>query len=461
MNMKTRRWLAGLLMLAMFGSSANATTEVINEVVPIEANPESFVEFYNDEEAPSMAMSGPQAAPALRAASPKYSLKVDTVNQVVSAYDSSGRLIRQMICSTGKTETPTPAGTFSISSQYRWGEFTKYDCWAQYWSRFNGPILFHSVLYRKQDESTLITSSVDNLGSKASHGCVRLRVPDAKWIYDNCKSGTKVTVFAGKKDARLTAAVKRAGCLEGDNLYAPSAPEPSIGTARIKTSGGTVNFRDKASTSSAVLGAIPNGTTVEVVRIETDWVRINYAGTAGYVSRPYIDLGNMGGQPTTPPVTPTQPPTNETVTARGIIRSSGGGVNMRADASTSSSVLRVLPNGTSLDIIRVDGQWVRVVTQGLYGYVSAQYVSILGGSTPVNPPTNNETVIAQGRVSTSGGSLNLRASASSGGTILGSLANGTSLEILGYQGDWARVRFGSRVGYVSLSFLAVTSGQRP
>jgi hypothetical protein len=33
------------------------------------------------------------------------------------------------------------------------------------------------------------------LGSTASHGCVRLNVADAKWIYDNCKSGTKVTIY--------------------------------------------------------------------------------------------------------------------------------------------------------------------------------------------------------------------------------------------------------------------------
>ena len=36
--------------------------------------------------------------------------------------------------------------------------------------------------------------SVSALGRKASHGCVRLRVEDAQWIYENCDDGTIVVV---------------------------------------------------------------------------------------------------------------------------------------------------------------------------------------------------------------------------------------------------------------------------
>ena len=33
-----------------------------------------------------------------------------------------------------------------------------------------------------------------NLGRKASHGCIRLKIDDAKWIYDNCPYGTTVVI---------------------------------------------------------------------------------------------------------------------------------------------------------------------------------------------------------------------------------------------------------------------------
>ena len=65
----------------------------------------------------------------------------------------------------------------------------------QYAYQIEGDILFHSVLYSQRDTSTLRVNSVYALGSKASHGCVRLQVEDAQWIYENCESGTVVVVY--------------------------------------------------------------------------------------------------------------------------------------------------------------------------------------------------------------------------------------------------------------------------
>lgn len=131
-----------------------------------------------------------------------YLLKISVDNQRVYAYEWSvldqayTRLARTMVCSTGLNATPTPKGTFTNTTPVvRWGYFPKFDCWAQYLYRINGSILFHSVLYDSADESTLRWGSVYKLGSKASHGCVRLSVEDAKWIYNHCPAGTTITVY--------------------------------------------------------------------------------------------------------------------------------------------------------------------------------------------------------------------------------------------------------------------------
>jgi lipoprotein-anchoring transpeptidase ErfK/SrfK len=34
-----------------------------------------------------------------------------------------------------------------------------------------------------------------SLGSNISHGCVRLKTSNAKWVYDNVSSGTTVVVY--------------------------------------------------------------------------------------------------------------------------------------------------------------------------------------------------------------------------------------------------------------------------
>ena len=42
-----------------------------------------------------------------------------------------------------------------------------------------------------------------NFGTAASMGCVRMTVEDAKWIYDNCKSGTTVEFYSSENPGPL------------------------------------------------------------------------------------------------------------------------------------------------------------------------------------------------------------------------------------------------------------------
>ena len=129
-----------------------------------------------------------------------YVLKVSVSDQRVYAYapDRDGEytnLVRTMKCSTGRKGSPTPTGTFTDTCPgARWHYFKKFGCWAQYAFYIEGDIMFHSVLYN-QKGGKVTQSSVNHLGSRASHGCVRLSVEDAKWIWNNCPANTKVIVY--------------------------------------------------------------------------------------------------------------------------------------------------------------------------------------------------------------------------------------------------------------------------
>ena len=130
----------------------------------------------------------------------QYKVEISISKQKVYVYKwhfgSYSKLVKTMICTTGTTETPTPLGTYKMGGPCgRWYFFKKFDCWAQYASRIVGGILFHSVIYSEKDEATLRQSTVSALGTRASHGCVRLTVEDAEWIYRNIPAGTTCRIY--------------------------------------------------------------------------------------------------------------------------------------------------------------------------------------------------------------------------------------------------------------------------
>ena len=98
--------------------------------------------------------------------------------------------IKSFKCSTGIESEKTPTGIFDVRERGAWFFSDKYNQGWKYWVQFYGDYLFHSVPYNK-DQSEVVDYT---LGVPASHGCIRLKTEDAKWIYDNIESGTKVII---------------------------------------------------------------------------------------------------------------------------------------------------------------------------------------------------------------------------------------------------------------------------
>ncbi|MDR2722071.1 MAG: L,D-transpeptidase family protein, partial [Coriobacteriaceae bacterium] len=108
-------------------------------------------------------------------------IAIDSSNCLVGVYyGSKGNWTNKYmwLCSPGARATPTVKGLFSIGSRgYVFG--SGFSCY--YWTQFYGNYLFHSVLYYPGTRT--IMEGV--MGVPASHGCVRLDINNAKWIYDN------------------------------------------------------------------------------------------------------------------------------------------------------------------------------------------------------------------------------------------------------------------------------------
>ena len=129
-----------------------------------------------------------------KADSNPYYIKVNKGTNVVTVYKSDDSPYKAFVCSTGSA---TPVGTFYTSQKLRWHTLMG-PSYGQYCTRIVNGILFHSVwYYNNYDKASQSTVQYNNLGTTASHGCVRLTVADCKWIYDNCTLGTKVIIFNG------------------------------------------------------------------------------------------------------------------------------------------------------------------------------------------------------------------------------------------------------------------------
>lgn len=119
---------------------------------------------------------------------------VEVVKEPVNKVNvyKNGEVIKVMIASLGMDESETPSGTFRIQNRGESFFSEKYDEGAKYWVRFKDNYLFHSIPYDKNDN--LLEEEVLKLGTCSSHGCVRLFLDDAKWLYENVPDNTLVVI---------------------------------------------------------------------------------------------------------------------------------------------------------------------------------------------------------------------------------------------------------------------------
>ena len=122
-----------------------------------------------------------------------YKIDVDrSAHRVYVRRNSDNALVKNFLCTVGAKKTPTITGNYSIyTKRYYFDSDGGVRCF--YFSPFKGGYGFHSVLYYRDPTPTRVKNGT--LGQNLSHGCIRLNVEDAKWIYENCGIGTTVHIY--------------------------------------------------------------------------------------------------------------------------------------------------------------------------------------------------------------------------------------------------------------------------
>ncbi|MBR4538570.1 MAG: peptidoglycan-binding protein [Clostridia bacterium] len=197
--------------------------------------------LFND---PSTVDAQSEPKPAYEPTPLPYFFEVDVANQVVKVwkYDKKTEgytdLDRAFLCATGTTTYPSPLGTFTLSG--RRSAHCKFPNWgggeARWWTKITEEIAFHSVLYSDSgNDATLKVSSLTGLGKRGSHGCIRLTVADAKWIYDHAEAGMQVWIHDdAAADPELRYKIKP-GELNTKTMMPNVTPDPPVYTYDGKT----------------------------------------------------------------------------------------------------------------------------------------------------------------------------------------------------------------------------------
>ena len=196
------------------GIAGTATQELLYSEDAEEAVPFSdYAPTVNMEYAELVGDDGLRSYPEGYPEADTYKIIVDIANQVTMVYkkDDNGEYtvpVRYMLCSTG-LEDRTPVGTFSMDSyRVRFSVFVRDGRCGQYWTQIRGAIYFHTTLYSEEDASTYLEETTAELGSKASHGCVRLCVPDARFMWYNIAPGTECVIRGGSTSDVETAYIR-------------------------------------------------------------------------------------------------------------------------------------------------------------------------------------------------------------------------------------------------------------
>ena len=178
-------------------------------------------------------------------------------------------------------------------------------------------------------------------------------------------------------------------------LLVSSAIVPTFAlTGTVTTDNSVLRMREEASTTSAVLKKLADGTQVEVLdALGGNWYQISYSGLTGYVAGEYITLNqegeSAGGEVQALSVDETAVPLAESTETEPVyVRVVNGPLNVRTGPGTDYDKAGQLSTGRIVEVLSQQDGWYQIES----GYVCADYVAQADPSEAVESSKAQEIV---------------------------------------------------------------------
>ena len=174
-----------------------------------------------------------------------------------------------------------------------------------------------------------------------------------------------------------------------------------------------LNLRKKASIYSDSLKKIDAGESMTVLSEKGNWYKVQSGKKTGYVNKLYVS-------------------------EKRIAFSNTENLNLRKKPSTDSKVIDQFYQGDSMIVLEKKGNWYKVQYGEKTGYVKKKYIDF------------------QCNVYIDGDKVNIRKNANTESSVIKRLNTGDVVTLLEQKGNWYKVRYKKKVGYVRDIYLSFT-----
>ncbi|MBD1912929.1 MULTISPECIES: SH3 domain-containing protein [unclassified Leptolyngbya] len=211
-----------------------------------------------------------------------------------------------------------------------------------------------------------------------------------------------------------------------------AAPSPaSASQATVRTNGTPLNVR--SSPGGAIVGSLPNGSVIELSgRQSGSWTQ---RSNGTWVASQFIGPQSSGSDASV-----------------AFVRTNGSPLNVRS--SPDGAVVGTLPNGAQVELTgRRSGEWAQRTNST---WISSNWLSTSGsgGSSGGSSGGGTGSDASTAFVRTNGTPLNVRSSP--GGAVIGTLPNGSQIELSGRRsGEWVQRTNGT---WISGTWISTSGG---
>lgn len=238
----------------------------------------------------------------------------------------------------------------------------------------------------------------------------------------------------------------------------------------------TLNLRKEPSTSSSIVALLNQNDEIKILEEEGDWYKVTASGETGYVNKQYVNVSEeeineikSESQPIPDgnniPTNSNQETTNQSQTITAKLSTN---VTVKILPLINANTITTLNKEEVITIITKTNNWCFIQTDEISGWIVNTEITQETIEKPNNGEDNDnyndnnnnsntslENIYSETREKyVSGSSIYVREEPSTSSNIVTTLVRNTDVTVIGENGDWYKVRYGTYNGYIYKELLS-------